>query len=221
MIVYKITNIINGKSYIGQTVKILESRFKRHMSLINKRHHKKLPFYRALKKYGEENFDKQILRVCKCKEEMDIWEKIYISKFKTTNRKFGYNMHKGGRGGDTFTNNPNKEEIRKKRSIALKGKYKMPKKLKDILKKVHTGNQYFKGQKHTKETSIKMSKAQMGNQKWLGKKHTEKWKRENSKRMKKYWKDRREREYIIFKNKEKEEELQNKKITRNHDRGSN
>jgi hypothetical protein len=93
--------------------------------------------------------------------------------------------------------------------------------LKDILKKVHTGNQYFKGQKHTKETSIKMSKAQMGNQKWLGKKHTEKWKRENSKRMKKYWKDRREREYIIFKNKEKEEELQNKKITRNHDRGSN
>ena len=56
MIIYKITNTINGKVYIGKTTYTKEKRFKEHISDSIKPNMKHRPLYRAFNKYGIENF---------------------------------------------------------------------------------------------------------------------------------------------------------------------
>ena len=53
--IYKITNTVNGKSYVGKTEKTIQERWKGHLNNI-KKYKDKLPLYRALDKYGKENF---------------------------------------------------------------------------------------------------------------------------------------------------------------------
>ena len=52
--IYKITNLINNKLYIGQTKKTIEERFKAHIKVA--RQHKNRYLYDAMNKYGYENF---------------------------------------------------------------------------------------------------------------------------------------------------------------------
>lgn len=94
MIIYKTTNLINNKFYIGKDAKNTKSYFGSGKVL-------KL----AIKKYGKENFKKETLKECKTLEELNELEKFYISYFDSTNPKRGYNLTDGGTGGDTWTNN--------------------------------------------------------------------------------------------------------------------
>lgn len=55
MWVYKITNIQNKKMYIGQTIRPIEERFKRHLNDAIKGN-LDTHFARAIRKYGKENF---------------------------------------------------------------------------------------------------------------------------------------------------------------------
>ena len=67
--IYKITNLINGNIYIGQSIDI-ENRFKTHKSRAfneNEREYEK-PLYQAFRKYGLENFSFEIIEECE-KEE--------------------------------------------------------------------------------------------------------------------------------------------------------
>lgn len=91
--IYRITNKINGKSYIGQSVDI-EERFKHHKKYRRTCEYNKI-LYKAIKKYGIENFSFEIIDICK-KEELDEKEIYYIEKYGTF--KNGYNMTKGGEG---------------------------------------------------------------------------------------------------------------------------
>ena len=59
MIVYKITNLINGKVYIGQTVRSLEERYRGHIQRANKGYMGKL--YPAMRKYGIDNFKPEVI----------------------------------------------------------------------------------------------------------------------------------------------------------------
>ena len=64
LIVYKITNLLNGKIYVGQTIRTLERRFKEHTeadSLIGK----------AIRKFGIENFSSEILETCQTKNQLN------------------------------------------------------------------------------------------------------------------------------------------------------
>lgn len=111
MVIYKTTNIINNKIYIGKD----ESNNPNYLGsgiLLNA----------AIKKYSRENFKKEILEICKDKNELEIREIYWISKFNTTNRNIGYNITEGGTGGNTYKNNTNLLEIKKKLSLARKGK---------------------------------------------------------------------------------------------------
>lgn len=94
-IIYKITNTINGKIYIGQTTKTLEERLKYH-----KRDSQRLDtfFYRAIKKYGWENFKAEIIDdSANTKEELDALEQYYIKKYNCfDNPNVGYNTQSGG-----------------------------------------------------------------------------------------------------------------------------
>jgi hypothetical protein len=88
MIIYKTTNLINSKVYIGKS-KYNRSYYYGSGSLINK----------AIKKYGKENFIKEILEECSTIDELNIREIYWISKYDSTNREVGYNIDKGGKGG--------------------------------------------------------------------------------------------------------------------------
>lgn len=92
--VYKFTNKYNRKVYVGQSVRI-EKRRKEHIkaALCGE----DTLFYRALRKYGPEGFDFDILIECP-KENLNYWEKFYIRYYCSNNRDFGYNRTNGGDG---------------------------------------------------------------------------------------------------------------------------
>jgi group I intron endonuclease len=116
MIIYKVTNKINGKVYIGQTTKSLDSRRKRH-----EWEYKNYCFPNALRKYGKENFIWEVLEHCDSKEELDEMEFHYIKQYNTLS-PLGYNLTLGGEG---VVGNKCSEESRRKMSIAHTG-IKMP-----------------------------------------------------------------------------------------------
>src|SRR5580704_3159657 len=93
MIVYKITNKINEKSYIGQTIGPIEKRWNSHCSKQKRGHG---IFYRAIAKYGKENFEIKILARCNSIQEMNHREVYYIKLFNTLAPN-GYNLDTGGK----------------------------------------------------------------------------------------------------------------------------
>lgn len=93
--IYKITNQINGKIYIGKTLKTIEERFKEHCYNYKKRKNEKRPLYSAMNKYGIENFD--IKEVEKCNDKVvNEREKYWIEYYGSF--KNGYNATLGGDG---------------------------------------------------------------------------------------------------------------------------
>ena len=101
MIVYKITNIINNKVYIGQTSFTVEQRFNAHcVNAFELNCQFKLS--KALRKYGKENFRVEVLESNLSKEDCNFFEKLYIKKYNSTDINFGYNMTPGGEGGNTY-----------------------------------------------------------------------------------------------------------------------
>lgn len=87
--VYKITNNINNKLYIGQTCNSLHSRFMAHCRQSN---YSKL--YRAIKKYGRQNFKIESLGTFSSREIANIVEDYFIETLEV--RKYGYNIRYGG-----------------------------------------------------------------------------------------------------------------------------
>ena len=94
--IYKITNLKNGKVYIGQSVNI-EHRWTQHRN----RPFNPLSgqydsyFYRTIRKYGLENFSFEVIEQCS-KEELDAKEKYWIAYYNSNLPDFGYNLTDGG-----------------------------------------------------------------------------------------------------------------------------
>ena len=103
--IYKITNLINDKKYIGQSNDI-ERRFKEHHSdpFQKSKPSYNCIFYQAIRKYGIKNFSFEILELCKI-EELDNKEKYWIKYYNTYigwENCQGYNMTIGGSGARKF-----------------------------------------------------------------------------------------------------------------------
>lgn len=62
--IYKITNKINGKVYIGKTLNSIQKRWREHLIDSKKRRCEKRPLYSAINKYGEENFEIEQIEEC-------------------------------------------------------------------------------------------------------------------------------------------------------------
>lgn len=90
--IYKITNQINGHSYIGLSTHI-EDRWDYHKDPYNWDREKDKALYIAIKKYGIDNFNFEILEECS-PEQLSEKEKFYIAKYDTFYN--GYNMTAGG-----------------------------------------------------------------------------------------------------------------------------
>lgn len=91
--IYKITNNINQKSYIGKTERTIEVRYKEHL---RHKDYIDLPLYRAMRKYGTENFSVEKLEECN-NADLDNREIYWINFYKTYSD--GYNCTGGGEGG--------------------------------------------------------------------------------------------------------------------------
>lgn len=91
--IYKITNKINGKSYIGQSVHI-QKRWEQHISL-SKNTDNDTPLYRAIRKYGVNNFDFSVIEEC-LEEDLNNREIYWINFYNTY--EDGYNASLGGGG---------------------------------------------------------------------------------------------------------------------------
>lgn len=93
-IIYKITNLINGKVYVGLTTTSLKKRLVGHIttSKTNYNH----PFYNSIRFYKIENFKEEEICECFSKKELGEKEQEYIILYNSTDRKFGYNINPGG-----------------------------------------------------------------------------------------------------------------------------
>lgn len=114
--VYKITNIKNGKFYIGSS-KNVEFRWSEHKKHLNGNYHINKKLQNAWNFYGKENFSFDILEtVNEC--DLLVKEQFYLNMFKPHMKEIGYNINPSAYGGDTITNNPNKEQIIKNMTVA-------------------------------------------------------------------------------------------------------
>lgn len=126
--IYKITNKINGKIYIGQSINI-EQRWLKHKF---KYEDPKGYFHKAVRKYGTESFIFEIVVECP-KEHLNLFEIVFIRELNTMNPN-GYNLTTGGTNGcsmseqtkqklrDSHIGHVPSAETLKRRSESMKGK---------------------------------------------------------------------------------------------------
>lgn len=195
--VYKFTNNINSKVYIGVTNDI-----KRRVRTHKLCRGGNVRFHNAIKKYGFENFIFTILEECNSQEEAFITEITYIEYYKSNIEEFGYNLTSGGEGATGYKHtedarnkisiskiginnpmfgvtSPNKdkelsEEAKLKISQANTGKRHTEEHKQRISDLMSGPNNPMYNKKHSKETKEKISKANKG------RKHSEETKKKMS-----------------------------------------
>lgn len=99
--IYKITNKVNNKSYIGQTIRSVDKRVQEHFyraiyytSKYDKDDYKYIHLYLAIKKYGEASFTYEQIDTASNRDELNEKERYWIEYYDTINT--GYNMMPGG-----------------------------------------------------------------------------------------------------------------------------
>jgi group I intron endonuclease len=96
-IIYKITNLVNRKIYIGQTAQPLKRRRQDHIKYAFRRDSQQA-IHRAMRKHGIDNFLFETLLYCFSKDHMDQKEIELIHLLASKSKHIGYNMTDGGEG---------------------------------------------------------------------------------------------------------------------------
>lgn len=91
--IYKITNTINGKVYIGKTERSIEQRWQEHLKFASTELNEQRPLYNAIRKYGVNNF---IIEVVEETKDVNEREQYWINYYNSY--KEGYNATLGGDG---------------------------------------------------------------------------------------------------------------------------
>jgi group I intron endonuclease len=107
--VYKTTNLINGKIYVGQLSRIDES-YRGSGTILRS----------AIEKYGKQNFIRETIEVCRTRDEMNERERYWIAALQSQNKNVGYNIADGGEGvgSDCMKKKWQSEEYREMQRIA-------------------------------------------------------------------------------------------------------
>jgi len=145
MIIYKTTNLVNNKIYIGQSV-LYDPLYLGSGKSIKK----------AVKKYGSNNFIKEVLEECNSKDEMDEREIYWINKLGSRDPKIGYNIAAGG--NSPMRGRKHSEESKKKISNFWKGRRSEENRKKLSLSKM--------GSTLSEETKIKIGEFSKGRSAW-------------------------------------------------------
>lgn len=186
MLIYRFTNRVNQKVYIGQTVKLMKRRFETHRASVTRGSQQ--AFHCAVRKYGWNTFRLEIIHTAKSIDELNAMETFFILLHQSHCPQFGYNRSLGGykrknvgqipwnkgKCGAQVAWNKGKrmseeyrEKCRKRSSpeMAIRARAgidrtapKSEKWRNAIRKHVGAGNPFF-GKKHTPETRAKMRAA--------------------------------------------------------------
>lgn len=150
--IYKITNPINGKCYIGQTTDKPKNRWYSYKTL---RCEKQTKLYNALKKYGPETFSYEMFDdTASSQEELDFLEESYMLCFNS--RENGYNIREGGSHGKMSN------ESKQKMSIAKTGSHHTIE-TKQKMSESRKGNGSYFYKKHFSDTHrLKLSLSHKG-----------------------------------------------------------
>ena len=148
-VIYKITNLINKKVYIGQTSR--ENGFKDRYCSKGEGIERVYNYYKynlkkgkicnnhlmkSIEKYGFEAFEvNEVFDVAFSRKELDIKEKIYINYYNSTNNLFGYNIEEGGKGG---LSKNTKDKIKRKTSRPI-----YCKETKQVFDSIASAEKYF------------------------------------------------------------------------------
>ena len=142
MYIYIITNMVNNKIYIGQTITTIEQRFKEHCrpsknsTLIDK----------AINKYGKENFKVEFLCETNSLDELNKLEIFYIKEYNAMDRNVGYNLCIGGNNTKGYRHRKDSREKMSKFRMGIFAGNKNP----------------FYGKHHSDETKKKLSDLHKG-----------------------------------------------------------
>ena len=159
MIIYKTTNLVNNKIYIGKQIRPNKNYL--GSGLILKE---------AIKKYGRQNFKKEILETCNDKKTLSEREKYWISFYDSRNKEIGYNITAGGDGGSTNNHWVNKKHTDDSKLLISKNHSDVSgannpmfgRQHKDETKKKISETRISLNIKHTNETKSKMSEKKRG-----------------------------------------------------------
>lgn len=133
MIIYKTTNLINGKFYIGKDSKN-DPNYLGSGKILKT----------AIKKYGIENFTKEVIEECTSEDHLNERERYWIKFLLCRERDDCYNIGEGGIGGDNITFNPNRETFKEK------------------MKFINSTQNGMTGKRHTELTHEKMKEKAIG-----------------------------------------------------------
>jgi len=153
-LIYEATNLINHKRYIGQTIQTLEERKGTHeYDAVNRQ--RDFVFYRAIRKYGFNNFQWRIIGYCKTKKQLDKAEIACIEFYQSNNPIYGYNSTIGGTGGAIRSGMKCSDSMKRKIGEANRGRIvgEAEREMK---------RQQMLGTKLSEETKRRMSEARKG-----------------------------------------------------------
>lgn len=156
MIIYQLTNRLNGKRYIGQTVHTLERRVRSHV----RDRRSRTAISNALRKYGLKGFDCRVLVQVDSLEELNYYEEALVRLLKTQ-RPHGYNITIGGESKTGFKHTPGAIEKIREASTGRKHTEEAKAKI--------SRTRLEKGFRHTQEVLDKISQSRKGQM--TGEKH--------------------------------------------------
>ncbi len=180
MVIYIITNLVNGKVYVGQHQGTdLNRRWRQHVKAACAG--SKLVFHGAIRKYGVEAFSVAQLAAALSKPELDERETHFIQQYRATDRAYGYNMTPGGQTGGMYgkkqtehqkqrarevqTGRKASIDTRRKMSVAAKNRA-CPESLRQKRQEFTKGNKNAEGMKHSNAFKARQGE-RVKNSRWL------------------------------------------------------
>ena len=152
--VYEIFNMVNGKSYIGQSANIIQ-RLSKHKSELRHNKHQNLHLQNAWNKHGEHSFLFNIVEYCNV-DELDDIETYYINIWNLTNNQYGYNIESGGHLNKVLSQETKQKISKTKQGCVPWNKNQTNVYAQETLQKMSNAKE---GQKLSQQTKYKISKA--------------------------------------------------------------
>lgn len=164
-ILYEIVNKVNNKKYIGVTYgKTINKRWNGHKTCMRSKNDLR-PLYNAMRKYGLDNFEINVLMEDVPENYLNLLEQLWIKELNLTNRNKGYNLAIGGYINRGFKMS---EDSKLKMSLSHKGEkaYWYGKhhsvETRNKIREQRYGKAFNKGYRHTEEVKQKMSESKKG-----------------------------------------------------------